>query len=40
VILRIPDTVVFPTTLTVGSLTLVSGYYVFTFNDSGTIGWS
>jgi hypothetical protein len=34
----------YPTTLTVGTASLVIvgsiRYWVFTFNDSGTIGWS
>jgi hypothetical protein len=27
-------------TLTVGSVVLSGGYYIYTFNASGTIGWS
>jgi hypothetical protein len=32
----------FPTTITgsTTSIDTVGNYYVFTFNDSGTIGWS
>jgi hypothetical protein len=30
----------YPTTLTVGTTSVTSTHFVFTFNDSGTIGWS
>ena len=40
VIIRHPDTFNAATTLTVGTLTTTAGYHIYTFNDSGTIGWS
>jgi hypothetical protein len=40
VIIRYPDTFPSATTLTVGTLTTTGGYKIYTFNDSGTIGWS
>jgi hypothetical protein len=39
VIIRTPNTVAFPTTLTGASVSSPAGFYVFTFNDSGTIKW-
>jgi hypothetical protein len=30
----------YPTTLTGSTTTATSTHFVFTFNDSGTIGWS
>ena len=40
VIIRQPIGNKFPTTLTVGAFTATATHWVFTFNDSGTIGWS
>jgi 20S proteasome alpha/beta subunit len=38
--LRYPDSFPLATTLTVGTVTTTGGYRIYTFNDSGTIGWS
>jgi hypothetical protein len=38
--LRTPNTNKQATTLTVGTVTNTGGYYIYTFNDSGTIAWS
>jgi hypothetical protein len=40
VILRQPITAKSPTTLTGATMTPTATHIVFTFNDSGTIGWS
>jgi hypothetical protein len=40
VIVRHPNTYKQATTLTVGTVTNAGGYYIYTFNASGTIGWS
>jgi hypothetical protein len=40
IILRTPNTNKQATTLTVGTVTNTGGYYIYTFNDSGTIAWS
>jgi hypothetical protein len=39
VILRTPDTNAFPTTVTGATVSFATGFFVFTFNDSGTIKW-
>jgi hypothetical protein len=40
VIIRHPNTHSQATTLTVGTVVNSGGYFVYTFNASGTIGWS
>jgi hypothetical protein len=40
IILRTPDTIADASTLTVGTKTSSGGYTIYTFNASGTIGWS
>jgi hypothetical protein len=40
VIIRHADTYKQATVLTVGTVIQSGGYYIYTFNDSGTIGWS
>lgn len=40
IIIRYPDTFPTASTLTVGTLTTSGGYHIYTFNASGTIGWS
>jgi hypothetical protein len=39
VIIRTPNTVAFPSTLTGATVSNPTGFFVFTFNDSGTIKW-
>jgi hypothetical protein len=39
IILRTPDSAA-TAVFTVGTLTITGGYKIYTFNDSGTIGWS
>jgi hypothetical protein len=38
--LRYADTSPAASTLTGGTLTTSGGYHIYTFNDTGTIGWS
>jgi hypothetical protein len=40
VILRTSDQSKLATTITGGSVSVVSGFFLYTFNDSGTISWS
>jgi hypothetical protein len=38
--LRYADTFAQASTLTGGTVTAIGGFTIYTFNDSGTIGWS
>jgi hypothetical protein len=38
--LRHPNTYALASTLTVGTVVNTGGYIIYTFNDTGTIGWS
>jgi hypothetical protein len=40
VILRTPDTSKLASTVTGATVSVVSGFYLYTFNDSGTIAWT